>query len=67
MVPIGRNNVNFIIGDRQTGKTALKHRWIINQKDSASNVFTWLLAKASTIVNVVSTEDHDVKNTTGKL
>jgi len=54
MVPIGRGQRELIIGDRQTGKTAVAVDTIINQK--GQNVFCVYVAigqKASTIANVV--------------
>ncbi|MBU3724551.1 MAG: F0F1 ATP synthase subunit alpha [Burkholderiaceae bacterium] len=54
MVPIGRGQRELIIGDRQTGKTAVAVDAIINQK--GQNVFCVYVAigqKASTIANVV--------------
>ena len=66
MVPIGRGQRELIIGDRQTGKTALAIDAIINQKDSGIKcVYVAIGQKASTIANVVrKLEDHDaLKNT----
>ena len=54
MVPIGRGQRELIIGDRQTGKTAVAVDTIINQK--GKNLFCVYVAigqKASTINNVV--------------
>ena len=54
MVPIGRGQRELIIGDRQTGKTAVAIDTIINQK--GKNLFCVYVAigqKASTVVNVV--------------
>src|SRR5579885_3429719 len=54
MVPIGRGQRELIIGDRQTGKTAVAVDTIINQK--GKNLFCIYVAigqKASTIANVV--------------
>ena len=54
MTPIGRGQRELIIGDRQTGKTALAVDTIINQK--GQNVFCIYVAigqKASTVANVV--------------
>ncbi len=54
MVPIGRGQRELIIGDRQTGKTAVAVDAIINQK--GKDMFCIYVAigqKASTIVNVV--------------
>ena len=41
MVPIGRGQRELIIGDRQTGKTAIAIDTILNQKTPALNVFMW--------------------------
>ena len=54
MTPIGRGQRELIIGDRQTGKTAIAIDAIINQKDS--DVFCIYVAvgqKASTVARVV--------------
>ena len=54
MVPVGRGQRELIIGDRQTGKTAVAVDAIINQK--GQNMFCIYVAvgqKASTIANVV--------------
>lgn len=54
MVPIGRGQRELIIGDRQTGKTAVAVDTIINQK--GKGVFCVYVAigqKASTVANVV--------------
>ena len=60
MVPIGRGQRELIIGDRQTGKTALAVDTIINQK--GQDLFCIYVAvgqKASTIANVVrKLEEH---------
>ena len=60
MVPIGRGQRELIIGDRQTGKTAVAIDTIINQK--GAGVFCIYVAigqKASTIANVVrKLEEH---------
>ena len=56
MVPIGRGQRELIIGDRQTGKTAIALDTIINQK--GQNVYCIYVAigqKASTIANIVKT------------
>ena len=45
MVPIGRGQRELIIGDRQTGKTAIAIDTIINQKGQNVNVFTLQLAR----------------------
>jgi F-type H+-transporting ATPase subunit alpha len=61
MVPVGRGQRELIIGDRQTGKTALAIDTIINQKDSGVKcVYVAIGQKASTIANVVrKLEEHD--------
>ena len=54
MVPIGRGQRELIIGDRQTGKTALAIDAIINQRDSGIKcIYVAIGQKASTIANVV--------------
>jgi len=61
MVPVGRGQRELIIGDRQTGKTAVAIDAIINQRDKG--VFCIYVAigqKASSIANVVrKLEEHD--------
>ena len=61
MIPVGRGQRELIIGDRQTGKTAVAIDTIINQK--GQNVFCIYVAvgqKRSTIARVVKTlEEHD--------
>lgn len=55
MVPIGRGQRELIIGDRQTGKTAVAIDTIINQKGKdLICVYVAIGQKASTIANVVS-------------
>ncbi|WP_413113673.1 F0F1 ATP synthase subunit alpha [Thaumasiovibrio sp. DFM-14] len=66
MIPIGRGQRELIIGDRQTGKTALAIDAIINQRDSGIySIYVAIGQKASTIANVVrKLEEHDaLKNT----
>ena len=60
MVPIGRGQRELIIGDRQTGKTAVAVDTIINQKGKdLFCVYVAIGQKASTIVNVVrKLEEH---------
>src|SRR3982075_1245004 len=60
MVPIGRGQRELIIGDRQTGKTAVAIDTIINQKGKdLFCVYVAIGQKASTIVNVVrKLEEH---------
>ena len=54
MIPIGRGQRELIIGDRQTGKTAMAIDAIINQKGSGIKcVYVAIGQKASTISNVV--------------
>jgi F-type H+/Na+-transporting ATPase subunit alpha len=60
MVPVGRGQRELIIGDRQTGKTALAIDTIINQKSSGIKcVYVAIGQKQSTIANVVrKLEEH---------
>lgn len=60
MIPIGRGQRELIIGDRQTGKTAMAIDAIINQRDSGIKcVYVAIGQKASTIANVVrKLEEH---------
>src|ERR1700741_2363388 len=60
MVPIGRGQRELIIGDRQTGKTAVAVDTIINQKGKdLFCVYVAIGQKASTITNVVrKLEEH---------
>ena len=54
MVPIGRGQRELIIGDRQTGKTAVAIDTIINQKGKdLICIYVAIGQKASTVVNVV--------------
>jgi F-type H+-transporting ATPase subunit alpha len=56
MIPIGRGQRELIIGDRQTGKTALALDTIINQKNSGVNcIYVAVGQKASTVAQVVET------------
>ena len=61
MVPVGRGQRELIIGDRQTGKTAMAVDAIINQKGSGVKcVYVAVGQKQSTIANVVrKLEEHD--------
>src|SRR5690242_11690807 len=61
MVPIGRGQRELIIGDRQTGKTAMAIDTIINQKDSGIKcIYVAVGQKQSSIANVVrKLEEHD--------
>jgi F-type H+-transporting ATPase subunit alpha len=60
MVPIGRGQRELIIGDRQTGKTALAIDAIINQKSSGVKcIYVAIGQKQSSIANVVrKLEEH---------
>ncbi|MEI6429280.1 MAG: F0F1 ATP synthase subunit alpha [Pseudanabaena sp. ELA607] len=56
MIPIGRGQRELIIGDRQTGKTAVAIDTIINQKgQDCICVYVAIGQKASTVANVVNT------------
>lgn len=61
MIPIGRGQRELIIGDRQTGKTAIAIDTIINQKsnyeagDPVYCIYVAIGQKASTVANIVST------------
>ncbi|MBQ2238999.1 MAG: F0F1 ATP synthase subunit alpha [Lachnospiraceae bacterium] len=56
MVPIGRGQRELIIGDRQTGKTAIAIDTIINQKGQGVNcIYVAIGQKASTVASIVKT------------
>ncbi|MBD2307215.1 F0F1 ATP synthase subunit alpha [Chroococcidiopsis sp. FACHB-1243] len=56
MIPVGRGQRELIIGDRQTGKTAIAIDTIINQKsEDVICVYVAIGQKASTVANVVQT------------
>ncbi len=61
MVPIGRGQRELIIGDRQTGKTAIAIDTIINQKNTGVKcIYVAIGQKNSTIANIVrKLEEHD--------
>ncbi|MEY3050669.1 MAG: hypothetical protein RLY31_454 [Bacteroidota bacterium] len=65
MIPIGRGQRELIIGDRQTGKTAIAIDTIINQKefyDRGEPVFCIYVAsgqKASTVANIAKTLEEN--------
>ena len=61
MVPIGRGQRELIIGDRQTGKTAVAIDTIINQKNTGVKcIYVAIGQKASSIAAVVrKLEEHD--------
>lgn len=66
MIPIGRGQRELIIGDRQTGKTALAVDAIINQRNSGVKcIYVAIGQKQSTIANVVRKLDEHgaLKNT----
>lgn len=65
MIPIGRGQRELIIGDRQTGKTAIAVDTIINQKNFYEQgkpvycIYVAIGQKASTVANLVQTlRDH---------
>lgn len=75
LVPIGRGQRELIIGDRQTGKTAIAIDTIINQKGNflasdAENkrlycIYVAVGQKRSTVANIVKTlKDHDAMDYT---
>ena len=56
MVPIGRGQRELIIGDRQTGKTAIALDTIINQKSqNVKCIYVAIGQKASTVASIVKT------------
>ena len=56
MVPIGRGQRELIIGDRQTGKTAIAIDTIINQKGQGVHcIYVAIGQKASTVASIVKT------------
>ena len=61
MVPIGRGQRELIIGDRQTGKTAVAIDAIINQKGTGVKcIYVAIGQKNSSVANVVrKLEEHD--------
>lgn len=64
MIPIGRGQRELIIGDRQTGKTAIAIDTIINQKSTHNTdkpvycIYVAIGQKASTVAKVVKTLEH---------
>ncbi len=64
MIPIGRGQRELIIGDRQTGKTAIAIDTIINQKEFYEKgqpvycIYVAIGQKASTVANVLRTLDE---------
>ncbi len=65
MIPIGRGQRELIIGDRQTGKTAIAIDTIINQKENFKNgnpiycIYVGIGQKGSTIANLVQTLEEN--------
>lgn len=61
MIPIGRGQRELIIGDRQTGKTAIAIDTIINQRENYQNgkpvycIYVAVGQKGSTVTNIVET------------
>ena len=56
MIPIGRGQRELIIGDRQTGKTAIAIDTIINQKgQNVKCIYVAIGQKASTVASIVTT------------
>ncbi len=56
MIPIGRGQRELIIGDRQTGKTAIAIDTIINQKgQNVKCIYVAIGQKASTVASIVKT------------
>jgi F-type H+/Na+-transporting ATPase subunit alpha len=66
MIPIGRGQRELIIGDRQTGKTAIALDTIINQKNTdVISIYVAIGQKRSTVAQVVKTlTDYDVLDRT---
>ena len=66
MIPIGRGQRELIIGDRQTGKTAIAIDTIINQKGQGVKcIYVAIGQKASTVANIVKTlEEFDAMDYT---
>jgi F-type H+-transporting ATPase subunit alpha len=66
MIPIGRGQRELIIGDRQTGKTAILVDTIINQRDTGVySIYVAIGQKLSTVADVIKTleESGAMKNT----
>lgn len=61
MVPVGRGQRELIIGDRQTGKTAIAIDTIINQRDTGVKcIYVAIGQKVSTVATIVrKLEEHD--------
>lgn len=65
MIPIGRGQRELIIGDRQTGKTAIAVDTIINQKEFYEKgepvycIYVAIGQKGSTVANIAATLEHN--------
>jgi len=65
MIPIGRGQRELIIGDRQTGKTAIAIDTIINQKENFKNgnpvycIYVAVGQKGSSVANIVKTLEEN--------
>ena len=66
MIPVGRGQRELIIGDRQTGKTAIAIDTIINQKATGIKcIYVAIGQKTSSVANVVKTlEEHGAMENT---
>src|SRR3954466_13496149 len=66
MIPIGRGQRELIIGDRQTGKTAIAVDTIINNKDSGVvSVYVAIGQRLATVVGIAQTlEDNNALDNT---
>ena len=66
MIPIGRGQRELIIGDKQTGKTAIAIDTIINQKGQGVKcIYVAIGQKASTVASIVQTlEEYGAMNYT---
>ena len=66
LIPIGRGQRELIIGDRQTGKTAIAIDTIINQKDTdVICIYVAIGQKASTVARVIATfEEYGIMDKT---
>ena len=66
MIPIGKGQRELIIGDRQTGKTAIAIDTIINQKkQNVICIYVAIGQRKSTVAQIAKTlEDHDAMSHT---
>ena len=68
MIPIGRGQRELIIGDRQTGKTAIAIDTILNQKDTdVYCIYVAIGQKQSTIAQIVRTFEAETMSATPPL